>query len=360
MLKEQLNTILSGEENTKYIDNFNEIIDFLDNIEDKDSLSGIINGIRKSVTDGDKALEDKIGDLSDKIDDIGEIDIDQTYQSALPDSQTVGKDIGGIGASTTAGQLKSRTISQVLDMLIFPVVQPTFTSPSVIFSIKTPYKSIMAVGSASPTNISSFTYTTSKGTVTLLGQSQGDYAGNPDTPVLTVNNNSLTSSDFNNPGSYTYKCVTHFNVGSNKVDNHGNTASVSGIPYPGGNIEKTLTINVSYPWYATTQSNSAVTEQALINWNNTNGSMQTAQTILKGYNTANNTFMRFETPREVTEILMRNPSNGNYEQTSGGLNDWNKTTVTKYFGPNNSISRTYYQYTHKSSMLGDSGIQVKF
>jgi len=57
-LQTQLNTLLNGDSSSA-IENFNEIVDFLDNIEDSDSLDSIIAGIEQQIA----AKQDVIDDL---------------------------------------------------------------------------------------------------------------------------------------------------------------------------------------------------------------------------------------------------------------------------------------------------------
>lgn len=64
-IQTQLNTLLN-EDSSSAIENFNEIIDFLDNIEDSDSLDSIIAGIEQQIA----AKQDVITDLDDMRNDI--------------------------------------------------------------------------------------------------------------------------------------------------------------------------------------------------------------------------------------------------------------------------------------------------
>lgn len=62
-LQQQLNTLLSGDASSA-IDNFNEIIAFLANVEDSETLEGIIAGLNKSIADVQAKIPTKTSQLT--------------------------------------------------------------------------------------------------------------------------------------------------------------------------------------------------------------------------------------------------------------------------------------------------------
>lgn len=56
------------------------------------------------------------------------------YNTAIADSTTVPVSIGGITAGTTASSLKTQTLVQIFNTILFPTQSPTYTIPTVSFS----------------------------------------------------------------------------------------------------------------------------------------------------------------------------------------------------------------------------------
>lgn len=59
---------------------------------------------------------------------------DGKYLSSESSTTPMPQSIGGLGAGTLASALKQMTVSQVLDIMLFPIVQPTISSPSFVIN----------------------------------------------------------------------------------------------------------------------------------------------------------------------------------------------------------------------------------
>lgn len=69
--------------------------------------------------------------LSDILDAAGASTL---YQSAESDAQTTPESIGGLDAGVSAATLKTKTFSEVLDMILFATIEPTASAPSYSFN----------------------------------------------------------------------------------------------------------------------------------------------------------------------------------------------------------------------------------
>lgn len=103
---------------------------------------------------------------------------------ALPkDTYTPGDDswisvekVGGYAAGTKASDLKGKSISSILDDLLFPTIQPTYVAPSATLKLNN-YAAIKIVGSNAP-KAANFTKNFSRGSININGTKKQDRSGN--------------------------------------------------------------------------------------------------------------------------------------------------------------------------------------
>ena len=189
------------------------------------------------------------------------------YNSAMSDSLATVEDFGGIPAGTTVAQLKAKTISQVLDDLIFPTVQPTIGSqPSASLILKGGFSNngVYEVGAAAPQDPANFTKGYSRGAINIAGAKKQDYAGDKTAEVLYYGsseaNTDLPAEIPEGETVYNYKVT--FAAGPQPLDSKGgNATSVS--KYAGGSATGKATINGVYPYFGSTGANNALVKLAL-------------------------------------------------------------------------------------------------
>ena len=70
-------------------------------------------------------------------------DIDEMYDTNFK-NLVVPSTVGGIKANTPASELAEKNISEVLDMILFPEMNPTITAPSATISFKSTPRSYSA------------------------------------------------------------------------------------------------------------------------------------------------------------------------------------------------------------------------
>lgn len=190
------------------------------------------------------------------------------YESAMDDSLATVEDLGGIPAGTTAEELKAKTISQILDDLLFPTVQPTKTDPTATLSLKSGFSNngVYEVGAAAPVDPTNFTKGYTLGAINIAGVKKQDYAGAPTAQVLyygsSESQTELPTEITEGAMKYNYKVT--FAAGPQPLDSKGGNAT-SVAKYNGGSKTGTATINGVYPLFATTADIAMLTKQALTN-----------------------------------------------------------------------------------------------
>lgn len=278
---------------------------------------------------------------------------------AMPNS------VGGISAGTTANSLKNKTMTQLLDDLLFPTVYPTYVSPYCTISKSSP--TVFEVGSAAP-QASSFTTTFNRGNIYLNGVEQNSRAGELISSSSYIYHTSDTEANKTLPskvalGNTIYYYKAAYSQGPAPLDNKGNayeslaqgtvTSNTRETNHP--NTNKSVTINGTYPWFASTVNSGVYTKQDLVAWNNTTGSMSTGSFTVRAQakDASKNNRQTFILPREAQTIEVLNTLSGDWEDTKS---QWTKETLSNYY-----LGRTYYKYYLTSSeSVGSRSIKATF
>lgn len=213
----------------------------------------LADGTTKDITVGlDKDTKDAIDALKELLDE--DLNISLMYNSAMDDTLATVNALGGIAAGTTAASLKEKTLSQVLDDLLFPTVQPTMIQPSVSIAVKSPYKATMEVGTDAPKLLTDFTITTNRGKATI-GSKSVDYAGEATDSQLTVGDSNAKpmSHPYVTSGTTKYNYTVTFSDGVEIKDSKGGKATTANPnPWKSAPKSASCTIVGRYPIYATT------------------------------------------------------------------------------------------------------------
>lgn len=274
---------------------------------------------------------------------------------ALADMDTPNA-VGGIAAGTAASELAGKTFSQLFDDLLFPTINPTFKAPTLSMSLSG-YSSLVKVGAAGPTK-SNFTHTYNPGSIMLNGVKQANRGGAEvaESFVISINgSDSSTVSAESSPatmpeGTTTYRGKVSYEQGPQPKDNKGNNYST---PLAAGSVQSgNVTINATWPWFATTANNTTLTEQALISWNGSAGSMVTPRFALQPSGGGK---QEFKLPRKLTELQMLNTVSQQMEviPTTDYTESQEDTSV-------NSVNRQYYVYTYNGAARGSVTLLAKF
>lgn len=276
------------------------------------------------------------------------------YNSEIEDANLkMPSKVGGIEAGTTVGDLNGKTINQMFDDLLFPTVNPTYVAPSASIAFSS-YATLQKVGSTGPTE-DNFTTGYNAGAINVNGVKQADRGGaiKEGESFIYVNN---TPSSTELPatlalGNTTFKYRASYEAGPQPKDNKGNNY---GTPLAAGTVDSSaITVNGTHPYYASTATAGQLTEQPLLNWNNSAGQMTTPRFTLQPHTAAAPQTMKF--PRKLTQLQMLNPVSNQMEVVSFG--DWAETSAAE---STNSVETTYYTYKYSGADRGSVTLIAKF
>lgn len=281
------------------------------------------------------------------------------YESNIEDKTlAMPNAVGGIAKGTTISALEGKTYNEMFDDLLFPTVNPTFTKPSASIAFKSSYSSTQEVGATGPT-ASDFTVGYNAGAITLNGVKQANRGGTQDTAnsFIYVNgsasNKTLPSKV--TLGSTTFKYRAAFAEGPQPKNNKGGDYS---SPLAAGNVDSSaITLNGTYPWFASTSSATStnpVVKQSLVAWNATAGNMSTGQFTVQPSGTLPQVF---KLPRQIKTLQLKNALNGQMEDVANIATDYTESTETINIG---GTDVTYYVYTYKGSTRGSVTLLAKF
>ena len=278
------------------------------------------------------------------------------YTSAIEDKDlAMPNAVGGIAKGTKVSALEGQTYDYMWDELLFPTINPTFTALLQASHLRV----IQLLKKLELLHLLLLTSTLVliKGAITLNGTKQADRSGNldADNSFIFVNgqesNTTLPTTVTLGNTTYTYKAA--YLQGPQPKDNKGNNYST---PLAAGSVNSSaITLNGTYPWYASTSTASSgtpVVKQALIAWNTSTGAMTTPRFELQPSGTLPQVF---KLPRAVTQLQMLNTVSGNMEVI--GLSDWTKTEEEITIG---TTPVTYSVYTYNGSTRGSVTLIAKF
>ena len=191
--------------------------------------------------------------------DCQEIDNSRTYV-----------DIGGIKTGTTKEDLNGKPITEILDLLIFPEIDPTIEAPSASISLNSSsFPRIQEVGSAgnSIPSADDFQKTWNPGMIYIVEKAnkQNDRAGAVNSSMIEFASadgtwsEALTSIILEGNNSYRWK--VDYSQGPQPLTSKGNDF---GSPLQAGTIySNTVTITGVYPYFGNTITSSELTKLPL-------------------------------------------------------------------------------------------------
>ena len=276
------------------------------------------------------------------------------YESAIEDKQlAMPNAVGGIAKGTKLEALEGKTYNAIFDDLLFPTVAPTFVAPTASLSLKN-YAATQEVGATAPT-ADNFTTGYNAGEIKLNGVKQANRGGALDTSKSFIyyggsaSNTTLPTTVAEGSTSYKYRAA--YAEGPQPKDNKGND---SGSPLASGTVDSSaVTVNGTWPWYASTESAGTLTKQSLVAWNATAGNMSSGEFEVKPHTSA--APQMFKLPRKASSLQMYNTVAKAFETVA--LSDWTETSAEETL---NSQKRTYYTYSYKGDARGAVKLIVKF
>lgn len=249
----------------------------------------------KLLTDADRTLLDNVADMFEE----GQMNV--TYNSELDSTVATVEKLGGIAAGTTVAQLTGKTISEVLDTLIFPTIQPTITAPSASLSLKSGVSKIKEVGDAGYTT-EDFTSTFNQGAIKIGTSTQNPRAGAKSSDVIYAGSETNGIPNAVTAGTTNFYYKVYYAEGPAPLDSKGNPAA-SYTALPAGSVVSSAVATYGvYPFYANVE-NAAPSKLPL-----TKDLTFTATLAAEGPNKH-----VFKLPFVVTKIEMLNTLSNQYE-----------------------------------------------
>ena len=218
---------------------------------DIEGVQGQITALTSTHNTDKAALEDAIEDS-------------MLYASAALDNwKTVA--VGGIGVNTTPVSFEGKTISQVLDMILYPTLYPEVPSGKPSVSISYP-ASVFKVGTTIPAK-TTFTTSDDRGNLAYATTAGNTYYAGAVTGSNTTIDKGVTFGGTFEDDVYTVTYTATFAAGAQPLNNKGTTEGVTMSAYAGGTKTATTTLYGVYPFYANNTSDiTKVVEQSLKNY----------------------------------------------------------------------------------------------
>jgi hypothetical protein len=266
---------------------------------------------------------------------------------------------GDYVVGTKVSALEGKTYDELFDGILFPSVNPTKSGE--------PAVSAFALASSGPVELGTAVISISEAGLDRKKWStynnNAPYAGEVTGVVYTFTINGTTYSaisdlankTYTQVGSHTYKAVVSYGKGINPKNNKG--VEIASLACPAGSKEATRTINVTAPWYASTETAGTLTKQTLISWNSTAGAMQAGATDI-GFEVKPHTAatpQMFKVPRKATSLQMYSTVSKSFEAVA--LSDWTEVSAVEKV---NGVDHTYYTYTYKGADRGSVKLIVNF
>lgn len=275
-----------------------------------------------------------------------ELNLSGIYQSNITDKDlTMEVDYGDFKkGETKVGDLSGKkTYDELFDGILFPTKNPTHTNPSVSeFKLKSSGPVILG------TNVIGISEASLNRGKWKEYNNDLSYTGDIKEIKYNCTINDKSYSNINNLpsvyttlGDHTYAVTVSYNSGPVPKNNKGE--DVPSLASNAGSVSASRTVNVTLPWYASTDVAGESTEQSksIIPWKQKAGDMVAGGTEgfkLKPHTTKNPQL--FEIPRQVFKIQTFKAGAG-FDETE--KSEWKETVVNKII---NGFTEQYYRYEY--------------
>ena len=178
------------------------------------------------------------------------------FKTSLPDTLTTPTKLGGLPAGTKVETLKTKTLSQLFEDILFEELQPNVNAPSASISFKSPFNAnqILEVGATAPT-AEQIQTGFNRGNCTVVGQPTKYRAGEliSDDQTFVYCGNSTANKTLPlkvTLGTMQYNYQAHHGEGDTLVTSKGNKASLTPNPLTAGLVKSgAVYLYGTYPYY---------------------------------------------------------------------------------------------------------------
>lgn len=173
------------------------------------------------------------------------------YNTTLAETLTAPTAVGGIKAGTTVGELKGKTLVDIIDIMLFPTTVRDLVYPTLSYRPAT--QQLIEVGSAFTRPVLTFT--------------KNDAGPETErTEKVTFNGTEIEVTAYDQLGTYKYSATVKYAAGEYLLDSKGN---VTDKRVEAGSKTASVSYVTTYPWYAGNKS--SVTKQALVQFGSASG-----------------------------------------------------------------------------------------
>lgn len=174
-----------------------------------------------------------------------ELDSQDIYNTNLTDDTTAPITLGGISEGTPVSKLRGKTITEILDTLIFPSTVRPLEYPMVEY---TNLPTLVSIGSSLLYPILTFT----------MGDSGGEIRR--EETITGPDNIIVSGTTYDKVGTYSYKGTVFYSEGNYLINNKGETTD---IRIEAGQLSAEVNVTATYPWY-TSEIGKTDIEQQLV------------------------------------------------------------------------------------------------
>ena len=243
---DKISVVISDNANNAVLNNNGLFVkDVSDDISKNTEAIGELQGFQVNIQNTVNKHQETLDAIKDSI------DIAIGYDTELADSITTPNAVGGIPKGTTVGELKGKTLIDIVDILLFPTTIRDLIYPKI--SYYPSYSQTIEVGGTATRPV--YTYTSGDG---------GDYTI---TETITYNGASIEElTTYDNLGTYIFKVVANYQAGPYIEDSKGQPTT---IRVPAGSVQTSVSITTTYPWYA--GNTGSVIKQPLVLFGSSSG-----------------------------------------------------------------------------------------
>lgn len=187
-----------------------------------------------------------ISDLKEHQEQVDESLVDLKYNTDLPDSTT-----SPVHEGVTVEQLKNKSMSEILDEVLFPAEVRALVEPSISYS---DIDTLVEINT--PVYTPSIEYLAGDAGETIASSNE-----------LSLRGVSYVEDYYNQVGTYIFTAIVQYEAGEYLKNNRGETTDRR---IEAGAISTTKSVKVTYPWFAGSVEN-GVTKQVLVPINEVSG-----------------------------------------------------------------------------------------
>lgn len=185
---------------------------------------------------------EKLGELETKVENnskaIESLETSNTYQTELTPETTVPNSVGGISSGTKVSDLVGKTLTEILDTMLFPTYVRPLIYPSIYYST---LPELVEVGSTIERPELVF----------VKGDAGEEIVEQREDKLINPSGMEVSSETYNVFGLYTYKGKVFYNEGEELLDNKNEP---SGQKISAGSISTELSVTAVYPWYTSSKN----------------------------------------------------------------------------------------------------------